>query len=66
METCIRCNAPVTQDEQAMTRKLINRGTQQFMCTACLARHFDTDVAEILERMQYFKEMGCTLFACNR
>lgn len=66
VETCIRCGVPVSGDAQAMTRKLINRGAQQFMCISCLARHFDTDEAEILERMQYFKDMGCTLFACNQ
>lgn len=66
MEQCIRCGGPVSSDEQAMTRKLINRGTQAFMCTSCLALHFETNEKEILERMQYFKDMGCTLFACNQ
>ena len=66
MEQCILCHSPVTSDEIAMTRKLINRGASQFLCLPCLARRFDATVAELLERMQAFKDMGCTLFDCNR
>lgn len=66
MEECIVCCRPVTSDEMAMTRKLINRGATQFLCLPCLARRFDAAVEELLERMQAFKDMGCTLFDCNR
>jgi len=66
METCMMCGRPVTSDERAMTRKLINRGATQFLCIPCLARRFDAAEEEIYERMQTFKEMGCTLFDCNR
>ena len=66
VENCIRCGAPVSGDEQAMTRKLINRGATQYLCLPCLARRFDATLDELLERMQAFKDMGCTLFDCNR
>ena len=66
MEECIVCCRPVTSDEMAMTRKLINRGAPQFLCLPCLARRFDAAEEELLERMQAFKDMGCTLFDCNR
>ena len=65
METCIVCGKSVTRDEIAMTRKLINRGAAQFMCIPCLARRFEAAETELLERMQYFKDMGCTLFDDN-
>jgi len=65
-ERCITCYANLTRDEIAMTRKLINRGATQFLCIPCLARRFDATVAELLERMQYFKDMGCTLFDENQ
>ena len=65
-EACIGCGQAVTPDEAAMTRKLINRGAVQFLCLPCLAARFDASVAELQERMQYFKDMGCTLFDCNR
>ena len=66
MEECIVCCRPVTSDEMAMTRKLINRGATQFLCLPCLARRVDAAEEELLERMQAFKDMGCTLFDCNR
>lgn len=64
-ERCTSCAGTVTRDEIAMTRKLINRGATRFMCLPCLARHFDASVQELIERMQYFKAMGCTLFDEN-
>ena len=64
--TCSECRAPVTRDEIAMTRKLINRGATVYFCLPCLARRFDATLAELHERMQAFKDMGCTLFDCNQ
>lgn len=65
-ETCMQCTRRVSRDEIAMTRKLINRGASQFLCMPCLAERFDATLQELEERLQYFKEMGCTLFDCNR
>lgn len=65
-EKCITCGGPVTPDEQAMTRKLINRGADRFQCLPCLAQRFDATLEELQERMQAFKDMGCTLFECNQ
>lgn len=66
LSQCITCGQHVTSDEMAMTRKLINRGAEQFYCLPCLARRFDATLPQLLERMQAFKDMGCTLFDCNR
>ena len=65
-ECCMTCGRPVSRDEMAMTRKLINRGAAQFLCIPCLARRFDASVQELMDRMQDFKDMGCTLFEQNR
>ena len=65
-DLCIVCHQPVTSDEIAMTRKLINRGATAFLCLPCLAQRFDATVGELTERMQAFKDMGCTLFDCNQ
>ena len=59
---CKQCGSPLTHDEMAVTRKLINRGATEFMCVDCLARYFEVTPADILERIRHFKEMGCTLF----
>ncbi|MBQ8201780.1 MAG: hypothetical protein IJZ74_08440 [Clostridia bacterium] len=66
MERCIACGQPVTPDEEAMTKKLINRGITQYQCIPCLARHFAVTEQALYERMQYFKDMGCMLFPCNQ
>lgn len=59
---CKACGCPLTHDEVAVTKKLINRGTTEFMCVPCLARHFEVKPADIEERIRHFKETGCTLF----
>lgn len=61
-ETCIRCGAPLTNDEIGLTKKLINRGTTQFLCYECLAKHFQVTVALLKEKVEQFREMGCMLF----
>ena len=60
--TCRRCGRPVTPDEYAVTRKLINRGLAWAYCADCLAAHFEVTREDILERIAYFKKTGCTLF----
>lgn len=56
------CGKPLTRDEIAVTKKLINRGTTEFYCVECLAHRFEVQPADILERIQHFKQTGCTLF----
>lgn len=59
---CKECGRPLTHDEVAVTRKLINRGATEFMCVDCLARYFEVKPQDIEERIRHFKGMGCTLF----
>ena len=61
-EQCIRCGATLIPDEIGLTRKLINRGTTQFLCFECLARHFQVSVELLKEKVEHFREMGCMLF----
>ena len=61
-EVCVSCGRPVTRDEIAVTKKLINRGAAKFYCVPCLADYFDVKPEDILERIRYFKQTGCTLF----
>ena len=65
METCGECGAAPSRDEIAVTKKLVNRGATVFYCVSCLARYFDVTPQDIKERIQYFKQTGCTLFAPN-
>lgn len=64
MKDCCRvCGRGLTPDEIAVTKKLVNRGASEFFCADCLAVLFDVAPADIRERIAYFKQTGCTLFA---
>lgn len=59
---CVSCGRPVTRDEMAVTKKLINRGTTEYSCVPCLAKYFEVKPEDIEERIRYFRQTGCTLF----
>ncbi len=59
---CHKCGKILIWDEVAMTKKLINRGMKIYYCIDCLAEAFDVTQKDILDKIQFFKEMGCTLF----
>lgn len=62
-EACKKCGRPLTPDEIAVTKKLINRGATEFFCVDCLAAFFSVTPDDIRERIAYFRQMGCTLFS---
>ena len=61
-EACLQCSQPVSLDEIGLTKKLINRGTTQYLCFACMAKRFDVTVEDLIRKVEEFREMGCTLF----
>lgn len=63
MESCYVCGkSNLKKDEIALTKKLINRKTKQFYCLACLAEHLEVTEEELVEKIEEFKNEGCTLF----
>ena len=60
---CVKCGGPVTPDEIAVTKRLINRGTTDYYCVPCLAAYFDVRPEAIRGRIVHYRAMGCTLFA---
>lgn len=62
-EKCLACGAPLTGDDIAIHRKLVNRGADRFMCIRCLSGYFNVDEKLIYEKIAYFKEQGCMLFS---
>lgn len=60
---CRKCGKELISDEIAITKKLINRGTSIYYCIDCLAESFDVKRENIEAKIQYFKEIGCTLFS---
>ena len=59
---CKKCGKLLVPDEIAITKKLINRGTAIYYSTSCHAEAFDVKKENIEAKIQYFKEIGCTLF----
>ncbi len=57
------CGKPLTRDDMAMHKKLINRGAKEFLCIHCLSEHFKVDEQLVRDKIQFFKEQGCTLFS---
>ena len=61
-EFCVKCGRRLEKDEIALTKKLINRGAENFWCLGCLARHFEVSEEVLKAKIIEFREMGCTLF----
>ena len=62
MSLCTDCGRELTRDEIALTKKLINRGTETFFCLRCLAEKFAVSEELLKEKIDQFRKMGCTLF----
>lgn len=59
---CVRCACELDSRDIALTRKLVNRGATEFMCIHCLAEHFGVSEERLCEKIEEWKESGCTLF----
>ena len=62
LPVCLQCGRVLEADEIALTKKMINRGAEQFFCLSCLAEHFDVPEENLRQKIREFREMGCTLF----
>mgnify|MGYP006980732697 FL=1 len=63
MAVCKKCGRELTRDEIGVTKRLISRTATEFLCVDCLADYFQCGKSVILDRIRYYKEMGCTLFS---
>lgn len=63
---CAVCGRRTTADERALTRKMVNRGAERFLCVDCLAEKYETTTDALREKIIEFKEAGCTLFDENK
>lgn len=63
IESCISCGkTPLTGDEIGIYKKLINPKATKFCCLSCLADYLDVSEQDLLDKIEEFKEEGCTLF----
>lgn len=59
---CKKCGKELTHNEIGLHKKLVNRGSKEFLCIECLGEYFDISVESLREKIKVFKEHGCTLF----
>ena len=63
MATCYVCGKDnLSKDEIGITKKLIDRKAKQFYCLSCLAEYLEVTEEELLDKIEEFKDEGCTLF----
>ncbi len=62
MEKCYYCHKEISKDDRGLCKKLLGKNIKQFFCREHLAEVLDTDVETLTEKIEQFKEEGCTLF----
>ena len=62
MKKCESCSNTIEKDEVALCKKLLGKNTKQFLCLRCLGEYLNTDEEILKEKIQQFKDEGCTLF----
>ena len=62
MQRCFQCARELTADEIGLTKKLVSRGAESFLCLSCLAEKFGVSEELLREKIDQFRRMGCTLF----
>ena len=63
MSVCKGCGGELAAIDIALTKKLINRGCETFLCIDCLAKHFKVSREMLLDKAEQFKKQGCLLFS---
>ena len=62
-KTCYVCGkSPLTKEEVGLSKKLLDRKTKQFYCLDCLAEYLEVTTEELNDKVEEFKDEGCTLF----
>lgn len=62
MDRCMQCEKELTYNEIGAHKKFINRGSRQFLCRSCLAARLGVEPELIDQKIEQFKQQGCTLF----
>lgn len=59
---CEKCKRIIYPVERALTKKLINRGCEKFLCLTCLSEYFKVSEELLIQKAVEFQVQGCTLF----
>lgn len=61
---CVMCGQEnLSKDTIGINKKLLGTDMVNFYCMECLADYVGCTVDELLEKIEEFKEEGCTLFS---
>ena len=63
---CFQCGKALTCDDVGIYKRLVNRGSKKFLCIHCLSVFFQVEEPLILERIEFYKKQGCTLFQADQ
>ncbi|MDR0705544.1 MAG: hypothetical protein LBF88_11225 [Planctomycetaceae bacterium] len=61
---CRFCEELIDKDTKALNRKLINRNQpdEALVCLKCMAETLDCTVEDLRDKIEEYKNGGCTLF----
>lgn len=60
---CVACfKGKLDKDTIALNKKLLGNDVENYYCLTCLATYLNVTVEELLDKIEEFKEEGCTLF----
>lgn len=60
---CVACNkADLDKNTIGINKKLLGLDIKTFYCMDCLSDYLGCTVDDILDKIEEFKEEGCTLF----
>ena len=62
-QECKLCfKTTLSKDEIGVNKKLLGTNVKSFFCLRCLADYLDCTEEELLDKIEEFKNEGCTLF----
>lgn len=60
---CYNCGKEnLTYNEIGICKKLLGRNIEKFFCLDCLAEYLEVSAEELQNRIEMFRDQGCTLF----
>lgn len=63
IEKCASCGKKeLSHNEVGINKKLLGENIRYFYCLDCLAEYFEVSKQDILDKIEEFKNEGCTLF----
>lgn len=63
MVDCIACGKTITEkDTIGINIKMLGENIRDYYCLDCLADYLECTTDELLDKIEEFREEGCTLF----